>query len=364
MNQLVYIGLGVAAGWTIAKWLSGSSLVRNPEWRIQYDEFDRNLGDVFVGDKRIGSVVNLGVFGQKKVWQAGDQRDFPMPGEYATAGAAAEASYKVWAQKKTPEKAKPKLKPKKTDVPFEIMEITVPVWVKNVEVEPVAGSTDRFVVWVDDDKAGFIDRRGHNWDAYFLFKGKKIQLEIGTTRKRAITAVYCAFLVFQNISEAVEPGQEKSYFPRRFVTMPPTPLKLGQTSEQRQELPQIVEEFYTTMHPFQQTAGQIASATKIPVAEVEQCARKLAKNRIIYGVASRERIGTFRRIEQVEQSPTHSFVPGRRRVIVSAPDIKKLRKSGKLTPEEKKLLPRVRHGRVYRFALSGPNGEIGLYESD
>ena len=362
MNQFLAIGLGAVAGWALVKYLRGSNLVHNPEWTIQYDELDDNMGDVFFGKKLIGSVMNLGIPGQRKVWQAADWRDLPMPGEYRTADAAAAASYEAWVQKKA--------KPKQAEQKSETLDITVPDWVKGVEVESAIGSVqDRFVVWVDDEPAGFIDRRGKNWDAYFIFRGtvetRDLQIEIGTTRKRAIVAVYCAFKLFENVSQAVEPGKQKSYFPRRFVTMPPEPLEPGQTLEQ-QRPPQLVEEFYTVFHPFQQTANQIANVTKIPVAEVERYAKKLAEKRIIYGAVSKERVGTFRRIEAEDHViPKHDVVSSQshRRRIVSAPDIRKLRRSGQLTPEEKKQLPRVRQERVYKFALTGPNGELGFYES-
>lgn len=366
MNQFVAIGLGAFAGWALVKYLRGSNLVHNPEWRIRRDELDNDVRNVFVGDKLIGSMTNLRIPGEKKSWQAYDWRDFPIPGKHMTAAAAATAVYESVVLKKVPEKAEPKPVEQKS----ETLDITVPIWVSGVEVESAFGAVqDRFVVWVDDEPAGFIDRRGKNWDAYFIFRGtvetRDLQIEIGTTRKRAIVAVYCAFKLFENVSQAVVQGMQKSYFPKRYVTPPPEPLEPGQTTEQ-QRPSQRIEEFYTVFHPFQQTASQIASATKIPVAEVERYAKKLAEKRIIYGAVSKERVGTFRRIEAEDHViPKHDVVSSQshRRRIVSAPDIKKLRKSGKLTPEEKKQLPRVRQERVYKFALTGPNGELGFYES-
>jgi hypothetical protein len=355
MNQLIAIGLGAATGWAFVKYVLRPGLTGNPEWRIKYDDLDDNLGDVFVGKQLIGSVVNLGIPGQKKSWQAGDWRDLPMPGAYPTADAAAAAVYAAWIQNKQSEKAKSR-SPK--PVP-ETLEITIPDWVKNVEVEPMTGGMDRFVVWVDDDKAGFIDRRGKNWDAYFLFKGERKQLEIGTTRKRAVTAVYCAFKLFENVSAAVTPGKQQHYFPRRYRPLPPPPLKRGQTRDQ-QGPPRQVEEFYTVLHPFQQTAGQIASATRIPEAEIERYAKKLAEKRVIYGVMTKERIETFKRVESLDPVSRRG-AEGRPRRIVSTADIRKLRKSEQLSAEEKKQLPRIRSERAYKFALSGPTGEVGLY---
>ena len=355
MNPFLAIGLGAITGWALAKYLRGSGLAQNPEWRIKYDDLDDNLGDVFVGKQLIGTVLNMGIPGQKKAWQAGDWRDLPMPGAYPTADAAATVVYDVWIQKKQSERAASK-SPK--SVP-DALEITVPDWVKNVEVGAIAGNADRFIVWVDDDKAGYIDRRGKNWDAYFLFGNEKKQLEIGTTRKRAVTAVYCASKLFENVSDAVTPGKEQHYFPRRYSLLPPLPLKPGQTEEQ-QGPPRQVEEFYTTLHPFQQTAGQIAAATKIPKAEVERYAKKLAENRVIYGVMSKERTETFKRVESLAPVSRRGAV-GRPRRIVSTVDIRKLRKSEQLTAAEKRALPRVKSERGYKFALIGPTGEVGLY---
>jgi hypothetical protein len=355
MNPFLAIGLGAITGWALAKYLREAGLVQNPEWRIKYDDLDDNLGDVFVGKQLIGSVLNMGIPGQKKAWQAGDWRDLPMPGAYPTADAAATVVYDAWIQKKQSERAASK--PPKS-VP-DSLEITVPDWVKNVEVGAIAGNADRFIVWVDDDKAGYIDRRGKNWDAYFLFGDEKKQLEIGTTRKRAVTAVYCAFKLFENVSAAVTPGKEQHYFPRRYSLLPPLPLKPGQTEEQ-QGPPRQVEEFYTTLHPFQQTAGQISAATKIPKAEVERYAKKLAENRVIYGVMSKERTETFKRVESLAPVSRRGAV-GRPRRIVSTVDIRKLRKSEQLTAAEKRALPRVKSERGYKFALIGPTGEVGLH---
>lgn len=355
MNPFLAIGLGAVTGWVLAKYMREAGLVRNPEWRIKYDDLDDNVADVFVGKQLVGSVINLGIPGQRKSWQAGDWRDQPMPGAYPTADAAATVVYDVWIQKKQSERAASK-SPK--SVP-DALEITVPDWVKNVEVGAIAGNADRFIVWVDDDKAGYIDRRGKNWDAYFLFGNEKKQLEIGTTRKRAVTAVYCAFKLLENVSAAVTPGKEQRYSPRRYRPLPPPPLKPGQTKEQ-QGPPRQVEEFYTTLHPFQQTAGQIAAATKIPKAEVERYAKKLAESRVIYGVMSKERTETFKRVEPLAPVSRRGAV-GRTRRIVSTVDIRKLRKSEQLTAEEKRALPRVKSEHGYKFALIGPTGEVGLY---
>jgi hypothetical protein len=360
MNPFLAIGLGAITGWALAKYLREAGLVRNPEWRIKYDDLDDNLGDVFVGKQLIGSVLNMGIPGQKKAWQAGDWRDLPMSGGYSTADAAAASVYKVWVQHRQYEKAAAKAAKPAPD----ILGITVPDWVKDVEVESASGSMpDRFVVWVGDEAAGYIDRRGKNWDAHFRFESgsgvRSIQLETDTTRKRAVTAVYCAFKLFENVSAAVTPGKEQHYFPRRYSLLPPLPLKPGQTEEQ-QGPPRQVEEFYTTLHPFQQTAGQISAATKIPKAEVERYAKKLAENRVIYGVMSKERTETFKRVESLAPVSRRGAA-GRPRRIVSTVDIRKLRKSEQLTAAEKRALPRVKSERGYKFALIGPTGEVGLH---
>jgi len=367
MNQFVAMGLGAIAGWTLVKYLRGSSLKRNPEWHIKRDELDDSLLNVFVGKKLIGSVINIGIPGQKKSWQAADWRDLPMPGEYSTVDAAASAAHAIWTQKKLTEKPKPKYE----ESALETLEISVPEWVKGVEVESDFESMPgRFGVWVNDEEAGFIDRRGANWDAYFVLSGeagtRNLQLELGTTRKQAVKAVYCAFVVFQNISLAVDPGRQKSYFPRRYITLPQEPLKRGQVPEQQEAVRQI-EDFYTVLHPRLQSAGDIAHDTKIPCSDVIKYARKLAESRMIYGIVAKDAIKSFRRVD-VEKivTPERGYIPesSRRRVIVSLPDIKKLRKSKALTAEEKKQLPRIRQHLVYKFALTGPRGEVGFYKAD
>jgi len=232
----------------------------------------------------------------------------------------------------------------------EVLEFTVPEWVQDVEVEAIEGRVDRFVVLVDGVEAGFIDRRGKNWDAFLrVDETRSRQLEIGTTRKRAITAVYAAFIVLRDVIETVVPGKAQPYSPRQFEWTKP---------EKHGEAPEKVERFFRAKHSVLRSEHEIASATGIPSSEVAKYAKKLAEMGLIYGIISKQRIATFKRIEE------RPSVEGRRRRVVATVDITKMRKSPALTAKQKRELPKVRHERVHSFALSGPKGEIGFYEAD
>lgn len=357
-NPLVW----VAAGGLAIFVLFGRRMHKNPGIRIEYDPLDAGLGDVYLGDTMIGGVTSLSPGGRRR-WQPVDDRGMPMPGEYSNADKAAAVVQEAWIAKQSKPKP-PKSVPKPLGEPglLGVLDITVPEWVKDVEVEAVAGTASRYVVRFGDDRAGFIDQRGRNWDAYVLVKGDRKQIEIGTTRKRAITSIYVAARVLGFLEESCDLGQVRSYSPRRFKTV---------KSKIFGEAPRRVEEFQRTKYYNVISDTEISGATKIPIEEVRTIGKKLAEARAIYGIVTRKSIGTFTRVEELEERPDQRDEPWgpsspilRRRRVVAKPDIKKLRKSPVLTPEEKKKLPVVRSKHAYSFAIIGPRGAIGFYEAD
>jgi len=237
------------------------------------------------------------------------------------------------------------------------VDFAVPEWVQ-AKVKPVHGNKDLFVIHIGGEEAGVIIRLGHVWDAYArVDETRRAMVEESTTRKRAISAVYATAVLLDDIRGATTSGRLQQYPIRKFVKLPP---------KKRGQVPREVERFYRKDYPVLRSESEISSKTGIPVDEVIRYAQKLAEMRIIYGLVAKERIGTFERIKTVPERMAykHGRYEPRKRRIVAAVDIKKMRKSPMLSAEEKKELPRVRHVRVYKFALLGPRGEVGFYEAD
>lgn len=243
---------------------------------------------------------------------------------------------------------------KNPDDDDEYVDFTIPEWVK-AKIKPVHGNEDLFVIHVRGEEVGVVIRRGHVWDAYArVDETRRAMVEMGTTRKRAISAVYATAVLLDDIRGATVSGKAQRYPIREFVTLPP---------KKRGQKPREVERFYRKDYPVLREASEIASKTGIPVDDVIRYARKLAEMRLIYGVISKERIGTFEHIEEVPERMAYKrgrYEPRKRRIVAAA-DIKKLRKSPMLSSEEKQGLPRVKYVRVFKFALFGQQGEVGFY---
>lgn len=214
------------------------------------------------------------------------------------------------------------------------------------QVEP-----DSYDVFMEGDLVGYLHHRGDNrWDSILLVEGsKKIQLEIGAAKKRAIIAVYSALNILKDLASSVTLGKEQSYSPRRFQWV--KPKRSGEAGKKE-------EIFFRERYPVLKSAREISLTTGVPEDEVEKYGQIIAKARLIYGIVAKERISTFERIEERPQAE------GRRRRAISAVDITKMRKSPALTRSQKKELPKVRHKKVHSFALSGPRGELGFFVAD
>jgi hypothetical protein len=313
----------------------------------------------------------MGVPGLGASWRASDDKDMPLPGQYPRAEQAAEAAHQAWIMKQSKPKPETKKLPPKTSEEPELLDVPVPEWVRDIEVENVVGAPGRYLVWVGEDRAGYIERRGSSWDAFVLVNEPMAwavkQVEIGTTRKRAVTSIYVASRLLAFLEASSNLGQARSYSPRRFKKVP---------SDIFGEAPRTVEESQRTKYHNVMSDTEISGGTKIPIEEIRAIGKKLAEQRVIYGIVTRKSIGAFTRIEEVEERVDQRTAPfekpirsekrdaPRRRRIVSKPDIRKLRKSPLLSPEEKKKLPVVRSKHAYSFAIQGPRGAIGFYEAD
>jgi len=221
-----------------------------------------------------------------------------------------------------------------------IIPVKVPDWVTDIEVEPTAeetGERERFVVWIGDNRGGIIEKRGSGYDAYVFTKWGLKQLEIGSSRKRAIQAVYVAWKILDYLSRQTVRGKKVSYSPRRFKTLPP---------KKRGQRPRKVEQFRYKRHFIQQSAFAMSHDLGIPEKEIILYGKKLAELRLIYGIVGKEKQTSLTEIERSEREiPPWKHFPGetrKRRTIVQ------------------KKLPRVRTKRVYRFAMVGPQGEVGF----
>ena len=363
-------GIAIAGGLGLVGylvWRSMKHLSQNPKLRIEYDVLDAGLGDVYLGETLIGGVTSLAPSGHGR-WQASDKNNLPLSNqEHSTAEQAAAVVREAWVAKQS----RPKPAPEKLQEEPKLLDVSVPGWVKDIEVENLAGAPERYLVWVGDDRAGYIEKRGSNWDAFVLVKEPAAwapkQVEIGTTRKRAVTSVYVASRLLAFLEASSNLGQARSYFPKRFKKVP---------SKVFGEAPHTIEEFQRTKYYNVMSDTEISGGTKIPVEEIRAIGRKLAEQRVLYGIVTRKSIGTFTRVEEVEERvdqrtepfgrsvpPERRATPQRRR-IVAKPDIRKLRKSPLLSPEEKKKLPVVRSKHAYSFAVIGPRGAIGFYEAD
>jgi hypothetical protein len=418
MRGLVYIAAGVAGGWLFGKLLFDSSPRRNPEWRLDWLDDDgepsKAESNVWVGDEKIGSILDTYVSG----WMPYNFKDQPMQSvEAMRAEQAAQSVFEFWQQEKAPKEpfkiewevphqegnvsadrrfigtvtrtesgdwaayegsqidpfmedfssAKkaaaavyrrwaglPEPLPEPTTV-----EVAVPSWVKNIEVEPTVGAGEnRFIVWVGDDRAGVIERRGRAYDAYFWVGKKKLQLEIGTTRKRAVTSVYVAHQLMGYLARSFVKGKKRRFVPPKYKTLP---KKKGQRARR-------VEQFWRMKHYKERSPAEVKADTGIPEKEIVRYGLQLAGRNLIYAVATSEKRTSFQRIEKgaerVIAGRGHRPEVRRKRRIVERPDIKKLRKSTQLTTEQKKLLPMMSTKRTYRFAMVGPQGQVGMVKSE
>jgi len=355
LGGIVAGGLGLV-GYFVWRWTRLPA--RNPGIRIEYDPLDDGLGDVYLGEALVGGVTNLAPPGRPKLWQPADERGMPLHGTYPTAERAADAAHQAWVAKQS----RPAPAPQRPMEEPELLNLVLPEWVRDIEIENVRGAGNRYLVWSGDDRAGFIEGRGQSWDGYALVKGERRQIEIGTTRKRAVTSVYVAARVMAFLEQSCELGQGRPYAPRRFKRV---------ASKVFGEAPRTVEEFQRTKYYNVMSDTEISMGTKIPIDEIRSIGRKLAEMGVLYGIVTRKSTETFTRVEKVEErrgqrkepwGPPSPFL--HRRTVISKPDIRKLRKSPVLTPEEKKKLPIVRSRHAYSFAIVGPRGAIGFYEAD
>jgi hypothetical protein len=347
-------------------WRSMKHLSKNPKLRIEYDPLDDGLGDVYLGERLVGGVTNLAPPGRPKSWQPANERGLPLPGEYRTVEQAAEAAHRAWIAKQS----KPRPAPGKAQEEPELLDVSVPEWVKDIEVEGLRTAPDFLDVWVGDDRAGYIEKHGSNWDAFAIVKKPSVwvmkQVEIGTTRKRAVTSVYVAAKMLAFLEASHNIGKGRSGAPRHFRKA---------RSKVFGEAPRTIEDLLRTKYYNVVSDTEISGGTKMPVEEIRAIGRKLAEQRVIYGIVTRKSIGTFTRIEEADERVDQRTEPfeksirpedrdaPRRRRIVSKPDIRKLRKSPMLSAEEKKKLPVVRSKHAYSFAVIGPRGAIGFYEA-
>jgi hypothetical protein len=423
MKNLLYIAGGAVGGWLIARRIFGpsASIRRNAllpyelNWLDDAGEPSKIESDVLVEGKAVGSIVML----TPKKWTAYDEKLMPI-GEFQNSAAAAKASYNKWSdvqfwqsiagapEKPKAPKPKPKPKPKtpKPKGPYEIdwaskieadiragnksigsitmvdpgnwlayegtqiepfavgissgkkaaekvykrfmglrdlpeptiIDVKVPDWVTDIEVEPAVGRAgERFIVWIGDDRGGVIERRGSLYDAYINTKWGTKQLEIGVSRKRAIQAVYVAWKILDYLPRQTTRGKGVSYSPKRFKTLPP---------KKRGQRPRKVEQFRHKRHFVQKSAFAMSHDLNIPEKEIILYGKKLAEMLLIYGIVGKERQKTSKEVERSEKViPPYKHFPlerRKRRTIVQ------------------KRLPRIRTKRVYRFAMVGPQGEVGF----
>ena len=415
MRDLLYIAGGAIGGWFIARKILGHGLPfrRNAllpyelNWLDSDGEPSKIESDVLVDGKVVGSIVML----VPKKWTAYDEKLMPI-GEFKNSYEAAKASYNKWSdalfwqsiagapeKPKTP-KPKPRPKPKipepkgpyeidwankiEGDIrvkgknigsitmvdpgnwlayegtqaePFEygistakkaaekvykrfmglrdlpeptIVQVKVPDWVTDIEVEPTVGKVgERFIVWIGDDRGGVIEKRGSSYDAYVqTTKGLK-QLEIGVSQKRAIQAVYVSWKILDYLPRQTTRGKGVSYSPRRFKTLPPK--KRGQRSRK-------VEIFRHKQYSVQKSSFTMSNDLNIPEKEIILYGKKLADLRLIYGIVGKERQKFAEKIELLKKRK----IGGKRRVILQ------------------KQLPRIRTKTSYRFAMVGPQDEVGF----
>jgi hypothetical protein len=290
-------------------------------FKIEWDV--RNVeGSVRTEKGLIGSITNI----EPGNWAAylGSEMD-PFMDEISSANKAAAAVYRKWAG--VPE---PLPKPKGLD-------FTAPKWMKGVEIEPVVKMPNRFIVWIDDDRAGIIDRRGRRWDAYVDIGKERIQLEIGTSKNTAIKAVYVAKTLDEYLSSAVSYGKKKSYKPARYKRLPPK--KRGQPERR-------VEVFYRRAFYKRKSPAEIQAVTRLPEKEIVKYGIKLAQARIIFGVITKDP-KTVRVIEKRERViPARGRKPGERvtrRVVTHS------------YPKRKTSI------KAYRFAKAALDGEVGFF---
>lgn len=354
MRDLFYIVGGIAGGWLIARKIFGpdSSYRRNPEYSLNWldDEGEPSKfeSDVLVGDQVVGSVVFLA----PKKWAAYDEKLMPF-GEFASSKAAANAVYNKWSEivVSAPKPKTPTPMPEPT-----ILKVKVPDWITDIEVEPtVFEGRERFIVWVGDDRAGIIERRGHNrYDAYVFTKQGLKQLEIGPSRKRAITAVYVSWKILEYLKKQLVRGKGASYSPKRWKTLPP---------KKRGQRPRRVEVLKYKRYYIQQSAYEMSKDLGIPEKKIILYGKKLAEHFLIYGMPGKEKKKSILKVEKTEREiPPYKHYPTRKRKrrIISHPDIEKLRKTGKISEEERKALPSIRQKTIYHFAMVGPQGEVGF----
>jgi len=416
VRDLLYIVGGVAGGWMLGRALFGKSMRANPEftldWQDDEGEPSKFESRVFSGDQEIGSIIMT----TPGAWWAYDSEGNKVA-EVASSGAAGQAVYDFSREKSKAER-KPKkdfwvvwetrqegevrtsegyigsitmiepgewqafegtrIDPFREDLPSgkkaaeavyrrwaglpeplpepTLVEVTVPDWVKGIEVEPtVGGKGERYIVWLGDDRAGVIERRARAYDAWVHTRDGLKQLELRTTRKNAVVAVYVAATILRYLPTQVEFGKQRSYVPKRFKTLP---TKRGQR-------PRGKEIFYRDRHYSQKTADEISGILNIPEKLIIRYGVKLAEYGLIYAVLGFEQKRSFKRMEKRPERviPPRGHIPGevRRRRVVERPDIKKLRKSEALTKEQKKSIPMARMQRIYRFAQAGQKGEVGYY---
>lgn len=235
-----------------------------------------------------------------------------------------------------------------------LVKVKLPDWVTDVEIEPTVGvEGERFLIWVGDDRAGIIEKRGGRYDAYIFTPRGDRQLEIGASKKRAVLAVYVSHKLLDYLPRQTVRGKKMSYTPKRYKTLPP---KKGQKH------PRKVEQLRYKKHFVQQSDYEISKDLEIPEKEVILYGTKLAERYLIYGIKSQRRQKSFKKIDIIGKE-TPAPDKGRRkrhRREISHPDIEKLRKGGMLSKEERKALPSIRKKTVYYFAMVGPKGEVGF----
>lgn len=397
MREVLYIGGGLAAGYFLGKIFFGN-FSRNPKkpWRIRESKgrYDKGTYTVVVDKKDAGWIdVSVDPETKSRIYRG----RYPVPTEHGwdeellnwhdTREEAAQEIYDEVTSRfpdvfPLPEEEEivdttleeltaslPSHSDPRSLEPIQRVSVAKPRYVEDASVWSTPNPM-RLLLMRGDDPIGFIEGAEGSYSGTAYVGDKKVQLIQRTTRKNAIGVVYAANLIVHYLFS------QRDY---SSVTV--------RSSRHYEEVYNV-----KTWRPKLLNAKDIAEALNIPEPLIVEVGIELAKAKRIFGVAGKVTIQATLTREQllVPGIPARSEDPAlrerhekelararrqrrrgrkprvehRRRRVVTTTDVPVLRKSEVLSKEEKKALPKARSVTRYSFALYGPDGSTGFFQSD
>ena len=244
--------------------------------------------------------------------------------------------------------------------PVDRVDVNIPRYAWGTEVWSTS-ITGRFVLIRNGEIVGYVSGYGSVWSGYAFIEKRTVSVATSITRVNAIGKVAATIKIMDYLAKQRDYAEVRSRSSRYYEMF----------HEHLVWRARLV------------SADVIAEEIGVPKKIVIETGVMLAEKGIIFGTIDRKKQGrVVRRFEQIEQMSRTEMAQarakrrgGRRsrreqiqikpsRRVIAARDVAQMKKSGELTKEEKRKLGRATHTMViYSFALFGPDGSVGMFDT-